>query len=310
LKKNQNLKKFLNIFFTEMPPLECQVFSHREIMDPSAMTALTIQGGSEVVQTKMKENGWDGSTPAACVGLSIDKDGSITQSELFLMGVRDTIKLDAGVLFGGERHEKDYVKIQSINLADFLFKGSLVSSWIDNNDFTWVFKQYNPESGKYREVGHLDENGIKRLNLTKLFLRCHLSPIPGGKLQVRMGVASCNNVDQMTGYNFMNFPVISINKEFNATIGPEEPSNANWGIGLSPFIIHHEASPPPMPASMTVKQAVAGLFKNIMKPTIKNKHKTWTEVVGAGQWEEMPTNHTWPDPLGETEENTELGMYF
>ena len=292
-----------------MPSLECDVFVYNETMDPGNMANLIIQGGSEVVQAKMKQKGWDGSSPSACVGLTIDKEGSITQSELFLMGVKETMKLDATLLFGGERHEKDYVKIQSINLSDFLFKGSLVSEWIHNNDFEWVYRQYNPETGKYKEVGHLEENGMKDLNINKLFLRCHLSPIPGPKLQVRLGVASCNDVEQMVGYRFTNFPVIAINTEFNATLQPDEPSNAKWGIGLSPFIIHHETNAPPMPASMTIKQAVAGLMKNIMKPTIKTKHKTWVEVVGMGFWEEVLTNYTWPDPLPEMNDN-ELGMYF
>ena len=292
-----------------MPILECDVFSQKDGMDPALLADLTIQGGSEVIQDKMKLRGWDGSSPGACVGLTVDSQGSITQSELFLMGVKDSIRLDATIVFGGERHEKDYVKIQSINLADFMFKGSLVSEWVDNNDFDWVYRQYNPNTQKYREVGHLDENGMKKMDINKLFLRCHVSPIPGMKVQVRLGVAVCKDVEQMVGFNFQNFPVISINKEFNAALLPEEPSGANWGIGISPFIIHSESNAPPLPASITIKQAVAGLMKNIMKPTYKTKHKTWSEVVGAGFWEEVPTNFTWPDPLPETED-CELGTYF
>ena len=44
-----------------------------------------------------------------------------------------------------------------------------------------------------------------------------------------------------------------------------------------------------MPTSMTVKQTVAGLMKNVVKPTSKTKHKTWLELAGAGHWEEIPT---------------------
>ena len=50
--------------------------------------------------------------------------------------------------------------------------------------------------------------------------------------------------------------------------------------------------------------------KNVVKPTMKTKHRTWMDVVGAGQWEEIPTNFMWPDPLPETDETEELGAYL
>ena len=58
---------------------------------------------------------------------------------------------------------------------------------------------------------------------------------------------------------------------------------------------------------MIIKQAVAGVLRNIIKPTMKTKFKTWSDVSGAGSWEEIPTNFTWPEPIPEADTN-ELGM--
>ena len=91
-------------------------------------------------------------------------------------------------------------------------------------------------------------------------------------------------------------------------------TTAGWD-GSSPvatvgIIINNEGEIQPLPTSMTVKQTVAGLMKNVVKPTSKTKHKTWLEVAGAGHWEEIPSNFYWPDPQPENDEETELGMYY
>ena len=293
-----------------MAPTEssASIFNNNEVISNDELTITT--GGSEAIQELVKNTAsWDGSSPVAAVGITINADGDVTMSEVFLMGTKDGTKIDATVLFGGERHENDCVKISSISLADFLFKGSLVSEWIDNNDFTWVYRKYNPDTGRYKEIQHLDEPGMKSMNISKLFMRCHLTVIPGPKLQVRIGVAPCEDIENMAGHDAQNFPFISINKEFNATLIPEEPDQANWGLGLAPFIIHNQRETPPLPNSMTIKQTVAGLMKNVVKPTSKTKHRTWVEVAGAAHWEEIPTNYSWPDPQPENNEEAELGMY-
>ena len=293
-----------------MPSLECGVFSKNGEISETILANFVVKGTSDAVQEAVKRSGWDGSSPNAAVGITVNKEGELTQSELFLMGTKDSIKISATVLFGGDRDENDIVKISSINLADFLFKESLVSDWIDNSDFTWVYREFNPATGKYKETQHIDEPGLKRLKITKLFLRCSLAPIAGPKLHVKLGVAPCDDIKNMAGNTAQNFPIISINKEFNATLLPEEPIQANWGLGLTPFLIYLDESLPVFPSSMAIKQAVAGLLKNVVKPTMKTKHRTWMDVVGGGQWEEIPTNFMWPDPLPETDETEELGAYL
>ena len=91
-----------------MPPLECNVFNHDESIEPDALNDFTVSGGSEKVLEVIKEKGiWDGASPNTAAGLHINSKGDVTQSEIFLMGVKDGIKLDACVLWGGERHNKD-----------------------------------------------------------------------------------------------------------------------------------------------------------------------------------------------------------
>ena len=66
----------------------------------------TATGGSETIQELVKTTtGWDGSSPVATVGITINKDGDVTMSELFLLGTKEGIKIDATVLFGGDKHE-------------------------------------------------------------------------------------------------------------------------------------------------------------------------------------------------------------
>ena len=121
-----------------MPSLECGVFSKNGEISETILANFVVKGTSVAVQEAVKRSGWDGSSPNGAVGITVNKEGELTQSELFLMGTKDSIKISATVLFGGDRDENDIVKISSINLADFLFKESLVSDWIDNSDITWV----------------------------------------------------------------------------------------------------------------------------------------------------------------------------
>ena len=289
-----------------MPTNSYDVFVQNGEIQNQDMQKLLIQGGSEVVIQELRNNGWDGSSPTAAVGLMFEDDGGIKQTELFLMGTKEAVKLDATTLFGGERHENDYVKINSIDLSMFLFKGSLVSEWIENNEFEWVYRKYNPDTQKYKETSHLDENGMKHLKINKLHLRCHLTPITGLKLQVKIGVASCNNVEDMAGFSSRNFPIIAIGKEFHANLAPEETENEKWGIGLKPFLIQLHNSIQSFPSSMSIKESVSNLLRHVIKPTMKTKFKTWNEVVGAGSWEEVATNYAWPEPLQENR-SRELG---
>ena len=62
-----------------------------------------IRGGGDVIEDKLKEQqGWDGVSPVASVGIHVGEDGSIKDTEIFLMGSKEVGRVSSSTLFGNK----------------------------------------------------------------------------------------------------------------------------------------------------------------------------------------------------------------
>ena len=78
--------------------------------------AWTITGGSEQVEQKLKDVGWNGIDVVVSAGFHLDNQGKITDSQLFLSGFMDVGRIQAATIFGDSFQESDYVKMESVDI--------------------------------------------------------------------------------------------------------------------------------------------------------------------------------------------------
>ena len=75
-------------------------------------------------------------SPVAAVSLTVGERNKIEQCSLHIFGETDPKCLDAKTVFGegygGPEHQ---IKIDRIELQKLIFRGSLVSDWLNPNDF-------------------------------------------------------------------------------------------------------------------------------------------------------------------------------
>ena len=201
-----------------------------------------INGGVDVIQDRLREQGWDGFSQVASVGMFQDDKGKITETQLFISGQREVGRVPANVIWGDALTKHDYLKIDPIDMAQAVIKGRMISEWIKGDKLDWCLKTFNGETGKYRVTDKLSEDSLKAKGASKISLRLHLSLDKGPKVAVKLGVVPVNNIENVVGHGAINFPMIQIGKETKLDFAPREPDDAEWGLGFTPFIINLVAS--------------------------------------------------------------------
>ena len=91
-----------------------------------------IEGTSESVENKLKEDGWDGKTPRASIILHFESK-EIHNVQLILSGRRDIGKVLATSLWGSDQDSGSYVKFESLDLAVPIFINKMTSEWMNTN---------------------------------------------------------------------------------------------------------------------------------------------------------------------------------
>ena len=86
-----------------------------------------IEGTTESVESKLKEEGWDGKSPWASIILHFESK-EVRNVQLILSGRRDIGKVLATSLWGNDQDSGSYVKFESLDLAVPIFINKMMSS--------------------------------------------------------------------------------------------------------------------------------------------------------------------------------------
>ena len=271
-----------------------------------------VTGGSDVIEEKIKAMGWTGRSPVATVALHVE-DGAITDTQLFLSGARQGDRVGANLMFGPPLTDNSYVKLEALDLALFSIHGRMVSDWVSSDKTDWVLKIHNSDTGRYKVVDKLDQEGLKAKGADKFYLRQHLALDKGPRLTSTLGVAPTGNLLNMVGNGNMNFPMIKLGKEVKVQFFPAEPEGADLGLGFVPFIIVKDAPAEGvvLPDMNTMREAVAELLNTSCKAKTNNKFTTWKQSASLGRWDVLEPTYVWPSGAGAevaAEEDEEEGQ--
>ena len=264
--------------------LSDSVLSGSDSPSEERLKSYCIQGGSDVVENKLKETGWTDSTPATTVMLDFN-GGEITNMRIHVLGFKEAAKLTADVLWGSSFSDKSYVKIEPLDFANFIIAGRMVSEWLPGDGLEWSLKIFNTETKKIKTISRLAEDALNNLGATKLWFCLHLSLDKGPRVCLRLGVAPTTDVTGMVGHGKMNFPIIAVGKCVKSELLPSEPEGAEFGTGFMPYLNHVGDGEPVLPSWDKIKEALCDLFNNSCKATIKYKHATWHPEVSKASWE-------------------------
>ena len=131
-----------------------------------------IEGTSESVENKLKEDGWDGKTPRASIILHFESK-EIRNVQLILSGRRDIGKVLATSLWGNDQDSGSYVKFESLDLAVPIFINKMTSEWINTN-INWSLKIKNQDSGYYKVIPKSDSKGLQDNGATDINMKVHV----------------------------------------------------------------------------------------------------------------------------------------
>ena len=276
--------------------------------DPTeeVLRSWTIRGGSEQVEQVLKDKGWNGKDVVASVGLHMDSAGKITDSQLFLSGFMSVGRLSASMLWSGAFGDKDYIKVEAVNLAIFNIWSRMSSDWICGAKLDWIFKIYNPERKTYTVIDKLDEDNLRKVGASLLSFRLHLGLTKGPAIDIMLGMAPEAKIETRIGHNAQNFPMIQIGKVGKVSLLPAEPEG-DYGLGLSPFLIYNGDGETPIPDIKDIREAIHGYFNNGTKPKLPTKNKNWQDAVALGRWEDVEPTYRWPEFVSNTTRDDEQG---
>ena len=254
-----------------------------------------IEGTTESVELKLKEEGWDGKSPRASVVIHYDSK-EVRNVQLILSGRRDIGRVLATSLWGNDQDSDSYVKFESLDLAIPIFINKMTSEWI-NTSLNWNLKIKNPDSGYYKVIPKTDAKGIEESGATDINMKVHVQLEKGPKLVGKIGVAPSNNINNIIGNNKDVFPLIQLGEQFSIEFFPQESPETELGLGILPFFVHvgeDGDGKDAIPDIRSVKTSLSDFFNNTHLVRMKKKFSTGTNVYSQGNWEEMDPKYWWP----------------
>ena len=254
-----------------------------------------IEGTTESVESKLKEDGWDGKSPRASIILHFESK-EVRNVQLVLSGKRDIGKALATSLWGSDQDSGSYVKFESLDLALPIFINKMTSEWINSN-VNWSLKIKNQDSGYYKVIPKTDSKGLQENGATDINMKVHVQLERGPKLVGKIGVAPINDVTNIIGNNRDVFPLIQLGEQFSIEFFPQESSETELGLGVIPFFVHvgeEGDGKDTIPNIREVKASISEFFNNTHLVRMKKKFSTWTNVYTQGNWEEMDPKYWWP----------------
>ena len=288
-----------------MTALDEPILRGRGNPTPAFLKDFTITGGSDVLEARLKELGWQGRTPVASVALHIE-EGNIVDTQIFLTGNKEVGKVSAEMLWGQPLTDESYAKIETIDLAHASIHGRMVSDWIPGDKLDWALKVKNTDNQRYKVVNKLDEQGLEAKGASKISARIHLALNKGPSLTATLGVAPTGKVTEMIGNGKMNFPMIRI-KEQKLDFFPPETPGQELGLGFIPFFVCRDEGDIVYPEFTVVKEAIAQMLNTACKAQTHSKFANWKKTATYGAWEIQDPAYIWPTGAPDQEEDDDQG---
>ena len=134
--------------------LEDGTFKGKEAVDRRKIEEFRIKGLQEVEGDLKESEGWDGITKMGCVAVRIDRQGTITQDLVHLLGFTEPKRLDARLVFGKDyQPEGHQIQLDKVDLSIFRFRGGLRSAFLGSSEFSWsIWRPSSEKPGVWREV--------------------------------------------------------------------------------------------------------------------------------------------------------------
>ena len=194
---------------TNMTTLTENVFIGWTEPDTDTLNTYVVEGGSEVVEDKLKSMGWTADSPAAAISVFYGNQ-EVTNTQIFLCGFKDVGRISAATIWGDHMSKESYVKIDPVDLSLVTIMGRMVADWVLGDKLDWSLKLHNAESGKYQVINKLNEEKLKSVGASKVKFRLHLALDKGPRLTCLLGVAPVPEVINMVGQGSINFPLIKM----------------------------------------------------------------------------------------------------
>ena len=278
-----------------MTTLNDDIFKGRKQPTNGFFADFLIEGTTESVEDKLKEDGWDGKSPRASIIILFDSS-VVRNVQLVISGKIDIGKVLATTLWGSDQDSSSYVKFESLDLAIPIFINRMTSDWINSN-VNWNLKIKNHDSGYFKVIPKTDSKGLEENGATEINMKVHVQLEQGPKLLGKIGVAPINNVSDIIGNNKDVFPLIQLGEQFSIEFFPQESTDTELGLGVIPFFVHageEGDGKDDIPNIREVKTSISEFFNNTHLVRMKKKFATWTSVYTQGNWEEMDPKYWWP----------------
>ena len=134
--------------------LDDEAFKGKEAVDRRKIEEFRIKGLQEVAADLKEYESWDGVAKVGCVAVRIDRQGTITQDMVHLLGFTEPKRLDARLIFGKDyQPEGHQVQLDKVDLSTFRFRGGLRSAFLGSSEFSWsIWRPSTEKPGVWREV--------------------------------------------------------------------------------------------------------------------------------------------------------------
>lgn len=134
--------------------LDDEAFKGKEVVERRKIEEFRIKGLQEIAADLKEYESWDGIARMGCVAVRIDRQGTISQDMVHLVGFTEPKRLDARLIFGKEYQHSDHqVQLEKVDLSIFRFRGGLRSAFLGSSEFSWsIWRPSSEKPGVWREV--------------------------------------------------------------------------------------------------------------------------------------------------------------
>ena len=262
--------------------LDEEAFQGREKITRQTIENFRVKGLEDIGQDLKEHDGWDGVTKVGCLAFRIDRQGTITQDILHLLGATEPKRLDARVVFGKEyEHEDHQVKVEKVDLSHFRFRGSLKSAFLGSSEFTWsVWRPSKSVEGQMREV---EKPQVMKDGGKPIFMAAAVMPWSGARLKVDIGIVSSTDLSKEGEPSHPRFPMVGIYSSYASFANSAVVKGT--GMVTMPYIIDsrevedEEVADLDLPSSWNLKEGTYNLFKKVSAPHMKSNMDNLKEAL-------------------------------
>ena len=262
-----------------MSELREEIFKNQGIIPADTLSKFKIKGIEDIDKDLVEFGSWDMAIPVAAVGLVV-REGQVNQCVLTLHGGTDPKRLDAKIVFGESYKGKEqHIKIESVDLQKFCFRGTMVSQWMSPQEFSYrVMRPSASTPGAWREV---EQAKVEADGGASLWMRAVVQPWTGLKLKVTLGLMTSNDISNIPESTNPRFPFINI-LSTHVPILPTPPPEVSVSLPFVPYLLCDEEDDV-LPEWKTILRSCNGMLRETTAPHSKSNLDNLLETL-KGDW--------------------------